>query len=170
VAGRTVNDWLAQPGNLPSFMAALQQAGWIRRGTPTAQSRFWMLLQGEKAEMFGVFSPYELQLIHDWIRGDASADGQSYDEPALQAGQRRTTFRARSRQAQKGLPGLSALNVLDTPHDEVLDTDLQALQAELMVAEDLTQKKNLLIQSMLPSVHWTPSGLYATRQFLRIGC
>jgi hypothetical protein len=42
------------------------------RRAPAENSRFWKLLQGERAEMFGVFSSYELQVIHDWIRGDAS--------------------------------------------------------------------------------------------------
>ncbi|MDB5869579.1 MAG: hypothetical protein JWP96_1911 [Polaromonas sp.] len=171
VAGRSVNDWLAQPGNMPGFLAALQQAGWIRRGAPAGESRFWTLLQGDKAEMFGVFSPYELQLIHDWIRGAASADGQAYDESPLLPGQRRASFRARSRQAQRraGAPGLGDLKVLDALHDEVLDSDLQALQAELAAAGDVAQKKQLLVQAMSPSLHWTPAGLYATRQFLRLG-
>ena len=173
VAGRSVNDWLGQPDSMPAFLAALEQAGWIKRGAPAAQSRFWKLLQGGKAEMFGVFSPYELQLIHDWIRGDAaSADGQAYDEPALLAGQRRPSFRAGARLAQRqaGLPAdTDGLVLLDASHDEVLDTDLQALHAELAAAGDLTARKQLLVQAMSPCLHWTPAGLHATRQFQRLG-
>ncbi|RYY57799.1 MAG: iron-containing redox enzyme family protein, partial [Comamonadaceae bacterium] len=78
VAGRHVNDWLSNPDEMPAFLAALEQAGWIRRGEPAANSRFWKLLQGERAEMFGVFSSYELQVIHDWIRGEASRDGRPH--------------------------------------------------------------------------------------------
>ena len=170
VAGRSVNDWLAQPDNMPGFLAALQQAGWIKRGAQVEESRYWKLLQGERAEMFGVFSPYELQLIHDWIRGDASADGQAYDEPAAAAGQRRATYRAAARLARQP-PGMSSpgpFNVPDAPQDEVLDPDLQTLQAQLAATGGLAQKKQLLIQAMSPSMHWTPAGLYATRQFLRL--
>jgi Iron-containing redox enzyme len=162
VAGRSVNDWLAQPDNIAGFLAALQQAGWIKRGLPAQESRFWRLLQGEKAEMFGVFSRYELQLIHDWIRGAASADGQAYDEPAVRPGQRRATFRAASRRAERqaASPGAQP--------GEAPDADLQALQAQLAAIGDSVQKRQWLIQAMSPAVHWTPAGLYATRQFAQL--
>lgn len=65
--GRTVNQWLAAPGNIPAFFAALQRKGWIKRGQSPADSRFWQLVEGPAAVMFGVFSPYEKQLLHDWI-------------------------------------------------------------------------------------------------------
>jgi hypothetical protein len=59
VAGRSVNDWLGQPAQIPDFLAALEKAGWIKRGEEPENSRFWRLVHGEKAEMFGVFSAYE---------------------------------------------------------------------------------------------------------------
>ncbi len=172
VAGRGINDWLAQPGNIPGFLAALRQAGWIKRGAPVQESRFWKLLQGERAEMFGVFSPYELQLIHDWIRGDASADGQAYDEPALAPGQRRASFRAtnrlerqptdvpKSRQSQEMLDSMDSM--------DSMDTDLQTLRARLETAGSVGQKKQLLVPAMSPARHWTPTGLYATRRFRQL--
>ena len=85
--------------------------------------------------MFGVFSPYGLQLIHDWIRGDASADGQAYGESVLS--RRRPSFRSLSRQAQpSGSPAHRGLLkvIADSPDDtDLLDPDLQALQAQLAV-------------------------------------
>ena len=170
VAGRSINDWLAESGSIAPFLAALEQAGWIKRGTAPAQSRFWQLLQGEKAEMFGVFSPYELQLIHDWMRGDASADGQAYDEPALPAGRSRMTFRAHDRLAQHRaiIANPGQLNVLDALDDEVLDVDLQALQTELAVCSSVDAQQRLLVQAMSPAMHWTPAGMYATRRFMRL--
>ena len=173
VAGRNINDWLAQPGNVPGFMAALEQAGWIRRGAPVQQSRFWTLLQGGRAEMFGVFSRYELQMIHDWIRGDASADGQAFDEPPLAAGKRRATFRATSRRMQPpaGLPDAGVCEVSGVVpkafQDNALDADLQDLQTRLAAANSPAQKKSLLIEAMSPSRHWTPAGSCATCQFVR---
>lgn len=154
VAGRSVNDWLAQPEGMPGFVAALQQAGWIRRGAPSQESRFWKLLQGEKAEMFGVFSPYELQLIHDWMRGDASADGQAFNEPAIPAGQRRLAFRVAERRTPQPIPAQ------DAP-----DADLVTLQARLAGATGTAQKIQHLIPALSPALHWTPVGLYATRAF-----
>ena len=162
VAGRSINDWLARSDSIPAFLAALQQAGWIKRGAPVKESRFWKLLQGERAEMFGVFSPYELQLIHDWIRGDASADGQAYDEPALAAGQRRASFRATARLARQP----SGDSQLQPP--QLLDPDLQTLQGRVDATCDGTHKKELLVQAMSPGRHWTPAGLYATRLFRQL--
>ena len=172
VAGRSVNDWLSQPDGIPAFLAALAQAGWIKRHQSVQESRFWKLLQGDKAEMFGVFSSYELQVIHDWIRGDASADGQAHDEPTLLPGRRCPGFRAHSRlaqhQAQRSAPpNPGDLKVLAASPDEALDPDLQALQAELGASLDAKQHQQLLVRAMSPGMHWTPAGLYATRRFMQ---
>ncbi|WP_447869074.1 iron-containing redox enzyme family protein [Pseudomonas putida] len=67
---RTINQWLAEPGAMPAFVAALQAHGWIRRGQPPANSRWWTLIEGPSAAMFGVFNAYEKQLWHDWIADD----------------------------------------------------------------------------------------------------
>ncbi|MGE8420369.1 MULTISPECIES: iron-containing redox enzyme family protein [Pseudomonas] len=71
--GRTVNQWLAQPGSMLAFLQALEGQGWIKRNQDPTGSRFWHLVEGPKAAMFGVFSPYEKQLIHDWIAGQWQA-------------------------------------------------------------------------------------------------
>ncbi len=160
VAGRSVNDWLSQPTQIPGFLAVLQEAGWIQRGAPAGESRFWGLLQGERAEMFGVFTPYELQVLHDWLRGDASADGQAYTE-AAPASPRRASFRAAARlAAHRQLPAACLPN-----DDELLDTDLQQLKQRLAVTADPQTVAQLVVEAMSPSTHWTPAGLYATRLF-----
>lgn len=157
VAGRNVNDWLSEPRDLPAFLKALQDAGWIKRGEPVANSRFWGLLQGPRAEMFGVFSPYELQVIHDWIRGDASVDGQAVTEaPAPSGTRRRPTFRA----ALRNSPQQPATD------EDLLDPDLQALQRRVQAA-DGESALPLLVQALSPALHWTPAGLWATRQFMQ---
>jgi hypothetical protein len=160
LAGRSVNDWLAQPEQIADFLAALQQAGWIRRGAPVQESRFWGLLQGERAEMFGVFSPYELQVIHDWLRGPDSADGRAYTEHGEPAAGRRATFRAAARlaAARRAPAGLE-------PWQDLPDPDLQALQAQLKALDGPQQVADLLTHAMSPSQHWTPAGLHATRLF-----
>ena len=68
--GKTVNQWLSSPEQLPGFLAALENKGWIKRHQDPQASRFWQLIDGDGAAMFGVFSPYEKQLLHDWIAGD----------------------------------------------------------------------------------------------------
>jgi hypothetical protein len=159
LGGRSVNDWLSQPSNIPGFLSALEKAGWIKCGAPVNESRFWGLLQGERAEMFGVFNPYELQVLHDWLRGQASADGQAYTESAP-TGARRISFRAATRLAaqQGSKPG-------PQEDDHLLDSDLQHLTSRLASTPDAQAAGELLVEAMSPAIHWTPAGLYATRLF-----
>lgn len=169
VAGRKVNDWLSQPQQIPALLDALQQAGWIKLGEPVGNSRFWGLLQGERAGMFGVFTSYELQVIHDWIRGDASSDGQAFTELEAPAGRaRRPTFRAQARlAAARGLAAPLPSDDGDGDGEgegELLDPDLQSLCEQLPRLDDQRQMA-LLVQAMSPAQHWTPAGLHATRLF-----
>ena len=156
VGGRHVNEWLADPGSLPAFVQALQDAGWIRHGEPVAASRFWRLVQGKGAEMFGVFTSYELQVLHDWIRGADSADGRPYDEAPSETGRRRPTFRA----AQRSIVAGSA------SQDEPPDAESALLEQRLAQA-DGAARMALLVDAMSPARHWTPAGMTATRLFWR---
>ncbi|MGQ2980496.1 MAG: iron-containing redox enzyme family protein, partial [Polaromonas sp.] len=166
VAGRNINDWLARKEDIPEFLGALQKAGWIRRGAPVEESRFWGLLQGARAEMFGVFSPYELQLIHDWIRGDASQDGRAYTEAVGDTHTaRRPSFRVAARlAATRGLSTFDVAGANDA--QDLLDVDLQALSQQLATLDAAGQGR-LLVQAMAPGQHWTPAGLLATRMFMQ---
>ncbi|MNM43448.1 hypothetical protein D3C81_543280 [compost metagenome] len=71
---RTVNQWLAEPGGIAAFVDALQTQGWIRRAENPVNSRWWKLIDGPAAVMFGVFTAYEKQLWHDWIADDWQAN------------------------------------------------------------------------------------------------
>ncbi len=75
--GRTVNEWLATPGQIPEFLRTLENKGWIKRDQDPELCRFWQLIAGPGAAMFGVFSGYEMQLLRDWIAGSWSAEAQS---------------------------------------------------------------------------------------------
>jgi hypothetical protein len=68
--GRTINQWLAEPAGMPGFLRALEAQRWVRRGEDPQHSRFWALIDGPVAAMFGVFSAYEKQLWYDWIAND----------------------------------------------------------------------------------------------------
>jgi hypothetical protein len=155
VGGRSVNDGLSSPENVGDFLAQLEAQGWIRRGEPPESSRFWKLLQGERAEMFGVFSGYELQAIHDWIRGEASIDGTPFTAEPPPAGRRRATFRARQRNAPEPV-------VADT--GTLLDPDLQIFETQLAEADAATRSR-LLFEALSPAQHWTPVGLRAAQAF-----
>lgn len=167
IGGRKVNDWLSNPEDIPAFLETLEQAGWILKGRPPAESRFWNLLQGDRAEMFGVFSSYELQVIYDWIRGKSNVDGASFEStsaPEL-AGtttlpRRPISFRVAERlKAAKGF----------TKHpisDEALDVDLSLMRDQLPRLLPIEQRK-MLIEAMSPALHWTPAGLFATKRFLQ---
>jgi hypothetical protein len=138
IEGRTVNAWLADPDQVAEFLQALERKRWIVKGAEPAQSRFWQLLVGERAEMFGVFSDYELQAIFDWMRGAAAADGRRHD---AQGAGPTPTFRAAQRlQASRAAAGDGCAP------DAGRDGDAQAM--------------------LSPGAHWTPPGLDATRQFV----
>lgn len=68
--GRTINQWLSNPSEMPAFLKALESAKWVKRHHPPNCSPFWNMLNGGRSRMQGVFSPYEKQVIHDWIAGD----------------------------------------------------------------------------------------------------
>jgi hypothetical protein len=68
--GKTVNEWLASPGQSRQFLNALKSSGWIKQHANPRQSRFWQLIDGPRAAMFGVFNGYERQLLWDWIAGN----------------------------------------------------------------------------------------------------
>lgn len=165
VAGRSVNEWLSDPLKVPGFLRALEDAGWIVRNAAPEQSRFWKLLEGDHAEMFGVFSPYELQAIQDWLRADAAQDGAAVPDAASGDGLRRPrSFRAQQRlaAARRPAPGLAP------SADSALDTDVEALQAQLARAPDVATLGAMLVDAMAPSRHWMPAGLMATRRFIEL--
>ncbi len=85
--GRTINEWLATPGQSKQLLMALESKGWIKRDQDPQASRFWQLINGPGAAMFGVFNGYEKQLLWDWIAGAWQAD----------AVRRANPFRARFR-------------------------------------------------------------------------
>ncbi|MFN4121435.1 iron-containing redox enzyme family protein [Acidovorax sp.] len=168
VAGRSVNDWLANADDVPAFLAALEQGGWIKRNQPAQDSRFWRLLQGDRAEMFGVFSPYELQVIHDWIRGPASVDGAPFDAGAALGGTaRQMSFRVAQRLQAARRPRADAGSAA-VPSSAALDTDLEIFEQRYPTLS-ATEQQAMLVQAMAPALHWTPVGLLATRMFLNRG-
>lgn len=158
VQGRTINDWLQDPADAPALLAALEQAGWLKRGAALEENRFWRLLQSERGEMFGVFSPYEQQVLADWIGQGAPADG----------GKRNLTFRARRRLRDTLLPKDLGDTGTAAPDDGAADPDIAVLRARLAHAASRDEVMDELIPLLSPATHASPVGLMATRQFARL--
>ncbi|WP_233214232.1 iron-containing redox enzyme family protein [Pollutimonas nitritireducens] len=175
IAGKTVNEWLAVPAQIPMFLASLEENGWIKRHQNPENSRFWKLIQGEQAHMFGVFNAYEKQVIHDWIAGD-SAGG---------TGSRPISFRARQRLATQDSPATmhyrnSALRSdcsipkawcdsdATMPSHSDIDADLHQLEQRLANAPGKDGAMTLLIPLLSPVHHHTAPGLMATRLYTRL--
>ena len=100
-------------------------------------------VDGDGAAMFGVFSPYEKQLLHDWIAGDWTP---SEKNPAPR----------RSRQVA-------------TPEAAVPehDPDVQRLMSALQ-GQDGHAQMATLIPWLSPARHAHPAGLLATRRFIEL--
>jgi hypothetical protein len=151
IEGRTVNQWLACATGIGGFLDALQRRGWIKRHQNPIHSRFWSLVHGDGASMFGVFSAYEQQLVHDWIAGDwldTALVTQSGDAPF-----RKTRQRA----------GLLPDQAQSLPDSE-LERE-QRLLGEQLQLMDAAQREARLIELLAPAHHCTPAGLTATRTF-----
>ncbi len=167
VAGRSVNDWLGEPARIPDFLAALEGAGWIKRGEDVEHSRFWRLVHGEKAEMFGVFNAYEQQVLRDWIM---SAPGGARAE-----GPRQLTWRAR----QRTLDNLGQMQdrsadfperglIRRHPRLEAPDNELRLLEEQVAASAGKQEAMDLLGGLMSPEIHHTAVGLMATRMYTRL--
>ncbi|WP_416195055.1 iron-containing redox enzyme family protein [Pseudomonas sp. MH10] len=156
--GRTVNQWLQLSGKIPEFLAALENKGWIKRHQDPQLSCFWQLIDGPGASMFGVFSPYEKQLLRDWISGDwrpEQAQFQPRARPVNTANVRSRFTPSEASPQRESLVSLPAKTV---------DIDMDRLRTEL---QTMSQQHQILylIERMSPGRHSTPAGLLATRLF-----
>jgi hypothetical protein len=172
VAGRSVNDWLADPRQVPDFLSALVAAGWIKRGEDVEHSRFWRLIQGERAEMFGVFSAYEQQVLRDWIVSAPQGAGT-----AASGGPRVLTHRARQRtldnlgqQAERSgnYPVRGLLRRRAATQEGEAGNELHLLEQRIASLAGKQEAMTLLAGLMSPSTHHTAAGLMATRMYSQL--
>lgn len=155
VGGRSIGEWLGERGSVRGFLAKLEEIGWVRRHQDPAQSRFWRLIEGDQAPMFGVFSGYERQLVHDWIAGRLAAQATPpRRQPAMPS--------LRSGRAAIPAPGDAADCV---EGDGEFGSDARILRRRLAESSDPDAAMRLLASMMSPAGHHTPAGLLATRLF-----
>ncbi|MGX4643076.1 iron-containing redox enzyme family protein [Massilia sp. SYSU DXS3249] len=169
VAGRSVNDWLGDPAQIPGFLGALESAGWIKRGEDVEHSRFWRLVHGERAEMFGVFSAYEQQVLRDWIITPASGTSTVKEGRAL-------THRARQRTLDNLGEHLDRSSSFPerglirrrAARDTERDNELGLLEQRVAAAPGKLEAMTLLTELMSPAHHHSAAGLMATRMYTQL--
>jgi len=168
VGGRRLSDWLSSPAQTPQLLAALQSAGWIRRGQGAENSRFWHLVTDDQALMFGVFDGYELQLLRDWIEGDTAAPATM---PAI------NRFRKRAvADAEAGADAAAASSPPEATVAQVIahhaaapadghGAEVRLLFEQLAGIKTKAQAFGVLAGLLSPANHPTPAGLAATRLY-----
>lgn len=164
VEGRAVNDWLSEPSQVAGFLAALERTGWIRRGEAPEQSRFWGLIHGERAQMFGVFSAYEQQVLRDWIASAAVAPAPARvlsHRAQVRKLEQLGVAEARQANAPRGL--IRQRGELGAEGDE--QGELGMLERRIAAMGSKAEAMQALIPLMAPQTHHTPVGLMATRMY-----
>ena len=173
IAGRTVTEWLSVPGGMPAFLAALVSAGWIKRGAEPGESRFWRLLNDDKAPMFGVFDDYEKQLIADWIV-DAPEAPPAERTPLRQNinrfrrhGPARPSAEAgdacMARPDRGNVGQMIRRQLADVAAVARSDDDVRVLAERLAGVDETGVAIDVLQGFLSPANHGSPAGLLATR-------
>lgn len=169
VGGRAVNDWLGEPARIPEFLRALEDAGWIQRGQDAEHSRFWRLIQGERAEMFGVFSSYEQQVLRDWIVTPPDAGCPLRTGRVLSHRARQRALDRLNQQPERcGYPERGLIRRRAAGDGMGGDNELRQLEERVAGASGKAEAMAMLARLMSPSVHHTAIGLMATRMFSRL--
>jgi hypothetical protein len=168
VAGRSINDWLGEPKQIPAFLAAMESAGWIKRGEEVENSRFWRLIQGERAEMFGVFSSYEQQVLRDWIVTPRDAGDSQRTTRVLSHRARQRTLDTLNQHAGRGGYPERGLIRRHAAGGVQGDSELRELEEKVAASAGKPEAMAMLGRLMSPSVHHTALGLMATRMYSQL--
>jgi len=169
VAGRSINDWLAEPARMGEFLAALETAGWIKRGEAVENSRFWRLIQGERAEMFGVFSSYEQQVLRDWIQSSREDGNSVRTGRVLTHRARQRTLDTLNQHAERsGYPERGLIRRRSSGSAAAGDSELRQLEEKVASAAGKPEAMAMLGKLMSPAVHHTAIGLMATRMYSQL--
>jgi len=169
VAGRSINDWLAEPAQIPAFMAAMEGAGWIKRGEDAENSRFWRLIQGERAEMFGVFSSYEQQVLRDWIQSSRDDSTAARTGRVLSHRARQRTLDTLNQHAERGAyPERGLIRRRRAGAESAGDAELRQLEQKVADAAGKPEAMAMLARLMSPAVHHTAIGLMASRMYSQL--
>ena len=155
-----LNEYLHYFYHRDEALAALR-AKPITRGQEVQHSRFWRLLQDDRAPMFGVFTSYEQQLLRDWIERCPDATAWSAGPAGATLHRPVQRFRQRTARPNVGLAAVAGHAGND------FDAELEVLGNRLTSATDMAEEMSLLSGFMSPGNHHLPAGLHATRLFSR---
>jgi hypothetical protein len=165
--GRTVNEWLAHDEQIPGFIKALENKGWILRHEDPAASRFWKLIDGDHAEMFGVFSSYEKQVIYEWIVGDWKPEKPKAAQLNITSLTKLNdlSFRAKRRLVDQMMPSAAGEPSVDADIEKSpeITAEQKLLEQKISATADRHEVFSLLARLISPAMHHTPLGLMATR-------
>lgn len=140
IGTQTVNQWLAQPEQMPKFVQSMQDRKLVRMNQHPDDSLFWRMIHQEDGKMFGVFNQMEKCFIYDWI------GGEDYAKTSIKSG--------------KVKPKYS----LSTTYS---DTQKEDLNQSFYRAKYLEEKINCIIPYLAPHQHAQPRGLWATHQYIQ---
>ncbi len=174
VGMHSLNEWLSDPDQVPALLAALESQGWFTRGQDPEESRFWGLIQGDNAQMFGVFSAYEQQVLHDWIATPAQPQpGSQLPRVASHRAMQRTggdiAAGAPRRVRETAERGIIRHRFPDDEHAwEAIACELRLLEAKLAASDSKEEAIAMLTALMSPASHHTSAGLMATRIFSKL--
>jgi hypothetical protein len=121
----------------------------------------------ERAEMFGVFSGYEQQVLRDWIMTTPDAASSQRAARVLSHRARQRTLDSLNQHAGRtGYPERGLIR--RRTGAPVGDADLHELEERVAAAPGKTEAMSMLARLMSPSVHHTAIGLMATRMYSRL--
>jgi hypothetical protein len=143
---KSINQWLANPHEIGSFIQQLVEKKWIRFNLDPEQSMFWRMIGHEDGKMYGVFTPAERQIIYDWIAGEQYA----------------THF----------LPYHQGLNTEQPFHDflfsYISDGELESLQKRVSQTDNFALKLCKLTPFLAPESHHKSIGLWSTQKYVEL--
>ncbi|MCB5186742.1 iron-containing redox enzyme family protein [Methylobacillus caricis] len=163
IGGLSLQEWLSNGDQIPVLLQALQDHGWINRHRDPQSSRFWKLIDGHQGQMFGVFTPYEKQVLYDWTAGDILEQLPKRDRlgESWRVQKRR---KDKYQNTEKTDPSSNIIQLVKS--DNAPQTDEQRLfnqQLETITDKDVLMR--LLGAWISPAMHHYPIGLVATRIF-----
>lgn len=143
---KSINQWLANPNEVGTFIQKLVENKWIKFNRDPVESLFWRLIHHEDGKMYGVFTPTEKQIIHDWIAGEQHASNL--------------------------LPYHQNMNKEQPIHDflfsYISDGELEKLQVRVNQTDNLALKLCKLTPFLAPDSHHKSIGLWSTQKYVEL--
>lgn len=143
---KSINQWLANPQEIGHFIQQLVEKKWIKFNLDPEESIFWRMISHENGKMYGVFTPAERQIIHDWIAGDKYS----------------ATVAPYHHKNNKDQP------LHDFLFSYISDGELENLQQKVNQTDNFALKLCKLIPFLSPEAHHKSIGLWSTQKYVEL--